>query len=316
MVSVVSLGNSDLHVSPLALGGNTFGWTSDEATSHAVLDAFVAGGGNFVDTADVYSAWAEGNPGGVSEKIIGRWFAARGNRDSVVLATKVAQHPDFRGLKAANIRAAAEASLQRLGTDYIDLYYAHEEDPNTPKQESVVAFAELQKEGKIRHVGLSNFSPEGIREWMMAADAAGAERPIVLQPHYNLLFRKEYERTYLPVVRQFGLATVPYFSLASGLLTGKYSSEEDIAGARADMVKAYLADGVWDAIATVKDVAEAHHVAPASVALAWLRDQAMVAAPIASARTVEQVAPLVEAMTLQLTSEEIHSLSAASANLK
>ena len=310
-----TIGTSDLTVAPLCLGGNTFGWTSNEETSLRVLSEFAAGGGNFVDTADAYTAWIPGNSGGESETIIGKWFATAGNRADIVLATKVAKHPDFRGLAPENIARAAEASLQRLQSDYIDLYYAHEEDPKTPIAESVAAFAELQKAGKVRYVGLSNFSADSVREWISAADEQGVERPVALQPHYNLVHRADFEDNLRPVAEEFGLGVVPYFSLAAGLLTGKYASAQDISGARAGAVSGYASEEAFAVVAKVREIAKSHGVEPASVALRWLALQPTIVAPIASARTVEQVAPLL-ASDLELSADELAALDSLSALIR
>ncbi len=309
------IGNSDLTVAPLALGGNTFGWTSDAETSFEVLDAFTGEGGNFIDTADVYSAWAPGNVGGESETIIGQWLARHDGRDGVVIATKVAQHPKFPGLGAATIAAAADASLSRLGSDHIDLYYAHQEDPETPVAESVAAFAALQQAGKIRQVGLSNFSAEAIRAWMAAADDQGVARPVALQPHYNLVHRGDFEANLLGVAEEFSLGVVPYWALASGFLTGKYASSADIEGARAGMVKSYASDQAFTVVAAVREIAAVHSVEPASVALAWLAAQPTVVAPIASARTPEQLPALIASLSLTLSADEADHLDRLSATL-
>jgi len=212
------IGKSDLDVFALGLGGNTFGWTSDAETSFAVLDAFVAGGGNFIDSADSYSWWVEGNVGGESETIIGQWTKARGNRDSVIIATKVSRHPRFRGLSAQNVSAAADASLARLATDYIDLYYVHYDDPDVPVEETAGAFRALQVAGKIRQVGLSNFTAPRLREWMSVAEANGWPAPVALQPQYSLVEREPYESDLAPVIAEFGLGVMPYYSLASATL--------------------------------------------------------------------------------------------------
>lgn len=219
------IGTSDLAVFPLALGGNVFGWTADRDASFAVLDAFTAGGGNFVDTADAYSAWVPGNSGGESETIIGEWLAAR-KPAGFIVATKVAKHPEFRGLSADNVRRAAEASLGRLGVETIDLYYAHEDDTETPLEESVGAFGQLISDGLIRYAALSNFSGERTREWIRVADELGVPRPVALQPHYNLVHRTETETDLVPVAEEFDLSLVPYYALASGFLTGKYRSAD------------------------------------------------------------------------------------------
>lgn len=309
---MAKIGTSDLDVTPLCLGGNTFGWTSDRDESHAVLDAFVEGGGNFIDTADVYSAWVPGNQGGESETIIGEWLTRRGRRDDVVVATKVAQHPLFPGLAPDNVTRAANASLSRLRTDHIDLYYAHQEDPKTPVEESVAAFAALQKDGKVRHVGLSNFSAEAIRAWIEAADEQGVERPVALQPHYNLVHRTDFEDNLRASAEKYHLGVMPYWSLAAGLLTGKYHSDADISGARSDTVKGYASPEAFAVVELLRQVAAVHSVQPASVALRWLALQPTVVAPIASARTVAQVAPLLASVDLTLTSEEVAGLDRVS----
>jgi len=307
------IGSSDLDVFPLGLGGNTFGWTSDEETSFAVLDAYVAGGGNFIDTADLYSAWLPGHSGGESESIIGHWLTARGNRDSVVIASKVGAHPQLRGLARANVLAAADASLARLRTDRIDLYYVHYDDPKTPVAEAAGVFSELQKAGKIRHVGLSNFTAPRLREWLAAADAEGFTRPVALQPHYNLVERASYETELAPVAAEFGLGVLPYYGLASGFLAGKYRSAADNGGtARQPSAARYLTPSGLAVLAALDSVAAERGVAPATVALAWLRTRPDVVAPLASARTVEQLPALLASATLDLTADEIESLDKAS----
>jgi len=225
------IGPSDLDIFPLCLGANVFGWTADRDESFRILDAFHAGGGDFIDTADSYSAWVPGNTGGDSERIIGEWLAAR-HPKNVVVATKVSQHPDFRGLSAQNIRAAAEASLKRLGVDTIDLYYAHYDDETVPLEETVAAFGDLVTDGLVRYTAVSNYSAERIREWIGYATAAGSAQPVAVQPHYNLVHRNAVEETIVPVAEEFGLGLVPYYSLASGFLTGKYRSADvpDAAG--------------------------------------------------------------------------------------
>ncbi|MEU4235742.1 aldo/keto reductase [Actinoplanes sp. NPDC026619] len=311
-----SLGNSGIEVFPLALGGNTFGWTSDEATSHQVLDAFVEAGGNLIDTADGYSAWVPGNSGGESETIIGNWLTARGNRDRVVIGTKVSQHPQFRGLAAANVAAAADASLTRLRTDRIDLYYAHYDDPNTPLEETAGAFDALVKAGKVRAIAVSNYTADRIREWFEIARRNDFTLPVAVQPHYNLVKRIAYERDIAPVAAAEHLAVVPYYALASGFLTGKYKTTEDLKGApRGQAANAYLSEAGLQVIKVLEDVASAHGVAPATVALAWLRGRPGVAAPLASARTTEQLPALVAAATLDLTADERTALDEVSAQL-
>lgn len=311
---MTTLGNSGIEIFPLALGGNTFGWTSDEAESHAVLDAYVEGGGNFIDTADGYSAWVEGNSGGESEAIIGNWLAGRGNRADVVLGTKVSQHPDFRGLAPSNVAAAADASLKRLRTDYIDVYYAHYDDDSTPLAETIGAFEELVKAGKVRTVGVSNYSADRIREWFEIARREGYTLPTVLQPHYNLVKRAAYERDIAPIAAEENVAVVPYFALASGFLTGKYRTREDLENAsRGGNVSSYFSDAGLAVVDVVLDVAAERGVEPATVALAWLRQRPGIAAPIASARTVEQLPSLMASATLTLEPADAVRLDEVSA---
>jgi aryl-alcohol dehydrogenase-like predicted oxidoreductase len=308
------IGNSDLDVFPLGLGGNTFGWTSDKDTSFEVLDAFAAGGGNFIDSADVYAAWIPGNSGGESETIIGEWTAARGNRDAVVIATKVGSHPQFPGLSRANVLAAADASLARLRTDYIDLYYVHNDDLTVPVVEIAAVFSELQKAGKIRHVGLSNMTPDRLREWLVAAAAEGFAPPVALQPLYNLMERTSYESSVAPLAAEAGLGVLPYSALASGFLTGKYRSASDHEGtARQRSAARYLTPSGLAVLAALDAAAASHGVTPATVALAWLRTRPQVAAPLASASTVQQLPALLAAATLDLSADEIAALDAASA---
>ena len=299
------IGSSSLDVLPIALGANTFGWTADRDESFEILDAFVAGGRSLVDTADVYSAWVPGNSGGESETIIGEWIASRGGRDELVLATKVSSHPDYRGLGASNIAAAARESLRRLQTDHIDLYFAHVDDPDTPLEETVSAFAELVDRGAVRYVGLSNYTADRIVEWIETAQRLGVAAPVALEPHYNLLRREPFESELRPLAAQHDLGVLPYYGLAAGFLTGKYRSPEDADGvARGSMVAAYLTDAGFAAADEVRAIAQQRGVAPASVALAWLRTRPTVVAPIAGATKVEQVPPLLAAATLELDPSE------------
>ncbi|QNP71804.1 aldo/keto reductase [Streptomyces roseirectus] len=315
MTTLRPLGSSDLEVFPLALGGNVFGWTADEETSFAVLDAYTAAGGNFVDTADVYSAWVEGNSGGESETIIGKWLASRGNRDDVVIATKVSQHPEFQGLSADTIKAAADASLKRLGTDHIDLYYTHFDKPETPVEEILGALDELVRAGKVRHIAASNISPERLREFLDFSDREGLARYVAVQPHYNLVSRDTYEGPLQDVVSHTGLAAVPYFALASGFLTGKYRPGTTVSGARAagGAGKHLDTERGRKVLAALDEIAAAHDAEVATVALAWLAAQPTITAPIASARTVAQLPALLAVGELELTEAEIGRLTEASA---
>ncbi|WP_100809800.1 MULTISPECIES: aldo/keto reductase [unclassified Microbacterium] len=309
------IGPSDLDIFPLCLGANVFGWTANRDESFRILDAFHAGGGDFIDTADSYSAWVPGNTGGDSERIIGEWLAARQPKN-VVVATKVSQHPDFRGLSAQNIRAAAEASLKRLGVDTIDLYYAHYDDETVPLEETVAAFGDLVTDGLVRYTAVSNYSAERIREWIGYATAAGSAQPVAVQPHYNLVHRNAVEETIVPVAEEFGLGLVPYYSLASGFLTGKYRSADvpDAADTspRAKGAVKYATPQGLAIIDTLESIGRAHGASIAATALAWLRVQPTVAAPIASASRVDQVADLLAAGTLDLTAAEIAELDRVS----
>ncbi|MGA5729928.1 aldo/keto reductase [Streptomyces seoulensis] len=312
--SLRKLGSSSLEVFPLALGGNVFGWTADRDTSFAVLDAYRSAGGNFIDTADSYSAWVEGNQGGESETIIGEWVRARGVRDQVVIATKVSQHPDFKGLGAANIKAAADASLRRLGTDHIDLYYTHFDQPDVPVEEIIGALDELVRAGKVRYIGASNISAERLKESLEFSERAGLARYVALQPHYNLVSRDTYEGPLQDVAAREGLSAVPYFALASGFLTGKYRAGVKVESARAGSVAQHLdSERGQKVLAALDEVASARGTAVATVALAWLAAQPTVAAPIASARTVDQLPALVDVAELTLTGAELELLTEASA---
>ncbi|WP_020075879.1 aldo/keto reductase [Cryocola sp. 340MFSha3.1] len=306
-----TIGSSDLEVFPLSLGGNVFGWTADRETSFDVLDGYTAAGGNFVDTADGYSAWVPGNTGGDSERILGEWFEARGNRDQVVLATKVSQHPDFKGLAADNIRRAADASLERLKSDYIDLYYAHFDDETVPLEETVAALSGLVDAGKVRYIGISNYSPERIEEWFRITEREGLHRAVALQPHYNLVERG-YETTYRPIAEREGLGVMPYFALAAGFLTGKYRDGVTVDSARAGGAAKYLDDTGRTVLSALDEVAAAHGASVASVALAWLAAQPTITAPIASARTTEQLPDLLASVDLELTGDELEALAGAS----
>ncbi|BDE40719.1 NADP-dependent aryl-alcohol dehydrogenase [Streptomyces anthocyanicus] len=314
MTSLRKLGSSDLEVFPLALGGNVFGWTADRDRSFAVLDAYTAAGGNFVDTADSYSAWVDGNSGGESETVLGQWFAARGNRDDVVLATKVSQHPEYPGLSAANIKAAADASLRRLGTDHIDLYYTHFDKPEVPVEEIIGALDELVKAGKVRHIAASNISAERLAASLEFSDREGLARYVALQPHYNLVSRDTYEGELRDLAEQAGLAAVPYYALAAGFLTGKYRPGTEVDSPRAGGAAKHLeTERGRRVLAALDEIAAAHEAPVATVALAWLAARPTVAAPIASARTVEQLPALLGVAELILTDDEVGRLTRASA---
>jgi aryl-alcohol dehydrogenase-like predicted oxidoreductase len=300
---------TSLDFGPLVLGGNTFGWTSSASESHAVLDAFVDAGGRSIDTADVYSVWAPGNTGGDSERIIGDWLAARGRRDDVVLATKVFSLPDRPGLSPDNVRAAVDESLTRLRTDRIDLYYAHRDDTDVPQDEYVGVFDELVTAGKIVEAGASNFEADRLRSAVETADAAGRTGFTVAQDHFNLVER-DYAQALAPTVAELGLVELPYYALASGFLTGKYRPGASVESTRAEGAAAYLQDeGNVALLGVLDEIADAHGVGVTAVSLAWLRQQPTVAAPIASARTVDQLTSLVESFDLVLAEDELARLA-------
>jgi aryl-alcohol dehydrogenase (NADP+) len=302
-----------LDVFPLSLGGNVFGWTANEQQSLAVLDAYAAAGGNFIDTADMYSCWAPGNSGGESETIIGRWMKARGNRKKMVIATKVGKLPRLLGLSTKTIQRAAEESLERLQTDHIDLYYAHDDDRATPLIESLAAFDGLVRSGKVRYIAASNYNGARLAEALRASRREGFAQYVALQPHYNLMERQKYEGELADTVAAEGLASFPYFSLASGFLTGKYRNSGKVNSKRAEGASAYLNDKGRKVLGALDQIAGARKEAAATIALAWLAAQPTVVAPIASARTPEQLPPLLRVADVHLTKEEVLKLSAASA---
>ncbi|MEV3933981.1 MULTISPECIES: aldo/keto reductase [unclassified Streptomyces] len=314
MTSLRPLGSSSLQVFPLALGGNVFGWTADEDRTFAVLDAYVAAGGNFVDTADSYSAWIPGNEGGESETLIGRWLAARSRRDDVVIATKVGAHPEYKGLAPTTIKAAAEASLRRLGTDHIDLYYTHFDDETVPVEEIITALDQLVKAGTVREIAASNISPERLRASLDFSEREGMARYVALQPHYNLVSRSTYEGALQDTADRAGLAAVPYFALASGFLTGKYRPGAAVESARAEGAGKHLeTERGRKVLAALDGIAQEHDAEVATVALAWLASRPTVAAPIASARTVEQLPALMAVAGLRLSEAQLAELTEASA---
>jgi aryl-alcohol dehydrogenase-like predicted oxidoreductase len=297
---------TELDVFPLCLGGNVFGWTADRDESFAVLDAYAAAGGNIVDTAELY-----GN--GASETILGEWLAARGNRDAIVVATKVGYDQD---LSPQRIRSSAEASLRRLGSDRIDLYYAHTDDPDTPQEDVLAAFDALVREGKVGAIGASNFSAERLASALAISEREGLARYVAVQPHYNLVERDEYEGGLAALCEREGLGCLPYFALAKGFLTGKYRpGGEAVRSARAARAGAYLDERGIAVLEALDEIAEAHGTTVAAVALAWLREQPAVVAPIASARTPDQLADLLPMAELELTPDEVSRLSRASARV-
>jgi aryl-alcohol dehydrogenase-like predicted oxidoreductase len=308
---MIRIGATDLHVFPLCLGGNVFGWSAGEAQSFAVLDAYAAAGGNFIDTADVYSAWAPGNSGGESETILGRWMAARGNRSKLVIATKVGLAPGLEGLAPKTIRAAAEASLRRLQVDHVDLYYAHRDDPKVPLAETLRAFDALVREGKVRHIAASQHGAARLGEALAISKREGLARYVALQTHYNLVHRGDYEGELQALCAREGVACLPFYALAKGFLTGKYRPGTKVESVRAEGAGAFLTPSGLRVLAALDAIAATHRTTAAAVALAWLAARPGVATPIASARTVEQLGELLPFGTLTLTKDEVERLTAA-----
>jgi aryl-alcohol dehydrogenase-like predicted oxidoreductase len=311
----VKLGKSELHVPVICLGGNVFGWTVSEADSFRQLDAALEAGLNFIDTADVYSRWAPGHQGGESEAILGKWLATGDKRSNVILATKLGidMGDGKKGLKAAYIHQAVEDSLRRLQTDYIDLYQAHKDDEETPLEETLSAFDKLVQQGKVLHIGASNYSGARLAKALKVSKDNGLVSFVSLQPHYNLVEREQFETDLLPVVQEHGLGVIPYYSLAAGFLTGKYRTKEDAEGkVRAVTVKKYLNDWGFQVVKVLDEVAKEHHSTPARVALAWLMVQPGVTAPIASATSEKHLADLIEAAKLKLDHASIQKLTAVS----
>jgi aryl-alcohol dehydrogenase-like predicted oxidoreductase len=305
------LGRSGISVAPLCLGGNVFGWTADEATSFTLLDRFIAAGFDFVDTADTYSSWVPGHTGGESESVIGRWLAARGGRDRVVIATKVGMWEKHKGLKSANIIAACEGSLRRLQTDYVDLYQAHRDDTETPLQEALEAFGRLINSGKVRAIGASNYDAERLELALGVSADMGFPRYDVLQPLYNLVDR-DFESALQPICVAKNIGVIPYYSLAAGFLTGKYRNSSDLEGrARGRSVSRYINAENIRLLELLDRVAKERNASMAEVAIAWLRDRPAVVAPIASATSQQQLESLLRGATLALSAEETALLDRA-----
>ncbi|MDQ0009569.1 aryl-alcohol dehydrogenase-like predicted oxidoreductase [Luteibacter jiangsuensis] len=309
-----NLGRSPLRVAPLAFGGNVFGWSADEPRSFDLLDAFVDHGFNLIDTADVYEAWVPGNEGGESETIIGKWLKKSGKRDKVVIATKVGKWARYPGLAPTNIKEAVEDSLRRLQTDHIDLYQSHEDDPKVPLEETLRAFDDLVKTGKVRVIGASNYDATRLADALSTSASKGLARYESMQPEYNLMDRKGFEEALQPLCVKEQVGVISYYSLASGFLSGKYRSEADLAksSARGGKVKAYLNDRGYRVLAALDEVSRAHDAKPAQVALAWVMAQPSIAAAIASATSLEQLDEIAKAATLELTPADLATLKAAS----
>ena len=307
---MLTIPETDLVVHPLCLGGNVFGWTADEKQSHDVLNAYASHGGNFIDTADVYSEWKPGNKGGESETIIGTWLKSQ-DRSKFVIATKVAKLSTRPSLRPENIIAACNDSLNRLQSDYIDIYYSHNDDPEVPMAETLGAYAQLITEGKVRYIAASQHTGARLQEALKISREQGLPSYIALQDHYNLMERKPFESEQQEVLATNGLSALPFFSLARGFLSGKYRPGVTVESVRADGVKEYQTDKGWAVVAALDEVATAHNSSVSAIALAWLRSNPQVSTPIASARTVEQLIEIIE--VVHLSEYEVKKLNAASA---
>ncbi|MCL1837976.1 MAG: aldo/keto reductase [Propionibacteriaceae bacterium] len=304
-----------LKVSDVCLGGNVFGWTADAAASENILDAFTEGGGNFIDTADSYSVWVPSHVGGESERIIGNWLRSTSSSSEIVIATKCGKHPQHRGLRPANLRVSLDGSRRRLGVETIDLYFAHADDSSLPAEEWLGAFNEMISQGSIRHYGISNFSTERVREVCDLAQSNNLALPIAVQPEYSLVHRSEVESGLADVAAVYGLAIIPYYSLAGGFLTGKYARGENVLGQRAATVKKYANEASFATLDCVLELADKLDIEPATIALTWLRQQPGKIIPIASASEPEQVVGIVAAMTAKLTKPQLNRLTKASESL-
>jgi aryl-alcohol dehydrogenase-like predicted oxidoreductase len=304
----VALGKTGIQVHPLCLGGNVFGWSANAEQSQEVLTAYESAGGNFIDTADMYSEWHAGNVGGESETIIGDWMRARNNRSEMVIATKVAKLSTRPALKASNIAAAAEDSLRRLGTDYIDIYYAHHDDEETPLEESLTAFNELVTAGKVRYLAASNYTASRLEEALKISRDLGMSEYLLLQPNYNAIVRKEYEGDLMAVAVKEDIPVLPYFSLAAGFLTGKYQPGVEVDSVRAGDMPDYKNDRGWAILNALTEIAKQENTSIAAVALGWLRAQPGVVTPIASARTTEQLAQILP--VVELSAEQVAKVNA------
>jgi aryl-alcohol dehydrogenase-like predicted oxidoreductase len=307
---MLTIPETDLVVHELCLGGNVFGWTADEAQSHEVLDAYRSYGGNFIDTADVYSEWKDGNKGGESETIMGNWLKGQ-DRSKFVIATKVAKLSTRPGLRPENIIAACNDSLKRLQTDYIDIYYSHHDDAEVPMAETLGAYAQLISEGKIRYIAASQHTGSRLQEVLDIAERENLPSYIALQDQYNLMERNPFEASQADVLAKNGLSALPFFSLAKGFLSGKYRPGHSVDSVRAEGVKEYETDEGWATVAALDEIAKAHNCSISAVSLAWLRAHPQVSTPIASARTVEQLKEIIEIVLL--TDEEVAQLNSVTA---
>ena len=308
---MITIPETDLVVHELCLGTNVFGWSADERESHAVLDAYRAHGGNFVDTADMYSAWKEGNVGGESENIIGNWMKKQGNRDQMVVATKVAKLPTRPGLSPANIIAACDDSLKRLQTDHIDIYYAHHDDPTVPLEDVLGAFAQLIAGGKVRYIAASQHTGARLQEALDISAKHNLPSYIALQDQYNLVSRNPFETEQQPVLAAHGISAIPFYGLARGFLSGKYREGKVVESVRADGVKEFATPKGYQILSVMDEIAAAHKSSVSAVSLAWLRSNPQLSTPIASARTVEQLEEIVQ--VIELAADEVAALNAVSA---
>ena len=308
---MINIPKTDLTVHPLCLGGNVFGWSAPKSDSFDILNHYFDGGGNFIDTADVYSEWAEGNSGGESESIIGEWMRSRNNREKMVIGTKVSKLSTRKGLSRSNILSACEDSLRRLQTDYIDIYYSHEDDATVPMEETLAAYQELIEAGKVRYIAASQHTAARLATALEISTEYNLPSYIALQDHYNLVHREPFESEQAKVIEQHGISMIPFFGLATGFLTGKYRPGQQIESVRAKSVEKYQNERGWQVVAAVEEIASARSTTMSAIALAWLRAHPQVSAPIASARTVAQ---LVEIMpVVALSGSEIERLNQASA---
>lgn len=308
---MITIPKTDLTVYPMCLGGNVFGWSATKSESFAVLNEFAALGGNFIDTADVYSEWAEGNSGGESETIIGEWLRTKANRSDMVIGTKVSKLSTRKGLSRENILAACDDSLRRLQTDYIDIYYSHEDDQTTPMEETLAAYQELISAGKVRYIAASQHAAGRLALSLKTSQDNNLPSYIALQDHYNLVHREPFESDQAKVLADHGISMIPFFGLATGFLTGKYRPGLAINSVRARSVEKYQNDHGWRVVAKLDEIATNHNVAMSAVALAWLRHHPQVSAPIASARTVAQLAEIMP--IIELTATELTELNEVSA---
>jgi len=314
MTKKVTINNTDLEISRINFGGNVFGWTLDEQKSFEILDAFVGEGFNFIDTADTYPWWVNGK-GGLSEEILGNWMKVRGNRKDLVVATKVGSETKEHGFDVSkkHILKSVDESLQRLKTDYIDLYYTHFDDNKTPLEETLSAYDELVKAGKVRYIAASNVSPERLEQSFVVAEKNGFPKYVALQPHYNLVERTKYESNYAALVEKYGLSVFPYWSLAAGFLTGKYRSEADLGkSVRGEGARQYLNEKGLAVLEALDTVAAKHSAQPTTVSLAWLLAQPHIGAPIVSATSKAQLETLFAAPNLVLDQEDLALLNEAS----